>query len=138
MAYDAESSRIILFGGERGPVQYEDTWAYDFNTNAWTDMTPAQRPAVQNYPEMAYDAGSDRVIQFGGAGGAETWAYDFNTNAWTNMNPVEHPSGRWLHAMAYDEGSDRVVLFGGESETAVLSDETWAYDFNTDTWTHMH
>ncbi len=136
LAYDAESSRIILFGGERGPVQYEDTWAYDFNTNAWTDMNPAQRPAVQDYPEMAYDAGSDRVILFGGAGGAETWAYYFNTNTWMNMNPVEHPSGRWLHAMAYDEGSDRVVLFGGETDSSI-SDETWAYDFNTNTWTHL-
>ena len=138
MAYDAESSRIILFGGERGPVQYEDTWAYDFNTNAWTDMNPAPRPRVQEYPAVAYDAGADRVILFGGTGGSETWAYDFNTNVWTNMNSVVHPSGRWGHAMAYDEGSARVVLFGGENGAGTpIRRETWAYDFNTDTWTHM-
>ncbi len=136
LAYDAESDRVVLFGAETVAL-FDDTWAYDYNTNAWTDMNPAVRPAIQNYQDMAYDAGSDRAILFGGFGGSETWAYDFNTNVWTNMNSVVHPSGRWLHAMAYDEGSDRVVLFGGESETAVHSDETWAYDFNTDTWTHM-
>ena len=137
LAYDAESGRVILFGGETIQALYDDTWAYDFNTNAWTIMNPATRPAVQDYSGMAYDAGSDRVILFGGAGGSETWAYDFNTNVWTNMNPVEHPSGRWLHRMAYDEGSDRVVLFGGENETGPLGGERWAYDFNTNSWTNM-
>ncbi len=137
MAYDAESGHVIVFGAETSVAVFDETWAYDFNTNAWTDMNPAQRPAVQDYPEMAYDAGSDWVILFGGDEGSETWAYDFNRNVWTNMNPVVHPSGRWGHMMAYDEGSDRVVLFGGETDSS-LSDETWAYDFNSNTWTHVH
>ena len=86
---------------------------------------------------MAYDAGSDRGILFGGTGGSETWAYDFNSNTWTKMNPVVHPSGRWGHVMAYDEESKRVVLFGGGTGITP-SNETWAYDFNSNTWTHMH
>ena len=100
-------------------------------------MNPALGPSLQEYNAMAYNAGSDRVILFGGTGGFETWAYDFNRNEWTNMNSVVHPSGRWAHAMAYDAGSDRVVLFGGETGALNPSDETWAYDFNTDTWTQM-
>ena len=116
---------------------FGDTAAYDYNTDTWTDMNPAPRPAVQDYMAMAYDAGSDRVILFGGDGDSETWAYDFNSNTWTNMFPVEHPSGRWGHKMAYDEGSDRVVLFGGETAGTTPSSETWAYDFNSNTWTHM-
>ena len=140
MAYDAESGRVIVFGAEDHTRFYDETWAYDFNTNTWTDMNPAPRPSIQAYQEMAYDAGSDRVILFGGAGGSETWAYDFNGNAWTNMNPVGHPSGRWGHAMAYDEGSDRVVLFGGEGARGPFpspTNDTWAYDFSTNTWTLM-
>ena len=142
IAYDAESDRVIHIGEGSGLLG--DTGAYDYNTDTWTNMNPAPRPAVQEYFEMAYDAGSDRVILFGpnGTGGSETWAYDFNSNTWTNMNPVEHPSGRESHMMAYDEESDRVVLFGGDvgsGPTGIQSnDETWAYDFNSNTWTHMH
>ena len=141
LAYDAESGRVILFGGHtsRGSLS-DDTWAYDFNTNAWTVMNPAPRPLIQEYMAMAYDVESDRVILFGGAGGFETWAYDFNTDGWTRMNSVVHPSGRWGHAMAYDERLDRVVLFGGERGSGPLRflGDTWAYDFNTDTWTPVH
>ncbi len=137
MAYDAESGRVILFGTETPIAIFNDTWAYDFNTDTWTDMNPAVRPTNQEYQAMAYDAGSDRVILFGGAGGSETWAYDFNSNTWMKMNPVLHPSGRWGHVMAYDEESKRVVLFGGGTGITP-SNETWAYDFNSNTWTHMH
>ena len=42
MAYDAESDRVILFGGV---PQNDDTWAYDLNTNTWTLMEPAARPS---------------------------------------------------------------------------------------------
>jgi len=137
LAYDAESGRVILFGAENSGGLFDDTWAYNYNTNAWTDMNPAPRPLTQAYQAMAYDAGSDRVILFGGAGGSETWAYDFNSNTWTKMNPVVHPSGRWGHVMVYDEESKRVVLFGGGTGITP-SNETWAYDFNSNTWTHMH
>ncbi len=135
LAYDAESDRVILFGFD----QRHATWAYDFNTNAWTDMNPERSPRVQDYHAMTYDAGSDRVILFGGTGGSETWAYDFNTNRWTRMNPVVHPSARWGHRMVYHARSERIILFGGERIFEELwSDETWAYDFNTDTWTPVH
>ena len=55
---------------------------------------------TQNYQAMAYDAGSDRVVLFGGKPGLlsvtsdETWAYDFDTNAWTQLHPSMKPSER--------------------------------------------
>ncbi len=142
LAYDAESDRVILFGNN------DQTYAYDFNTNAWTIMNPAARPPALYRPgDMPYDAGSDRVIlvtdnltfeaDTAGQGVSQTWAYDFNENEWTKMNLVVHPSGRRGHRMAYDQGSDRVVLFGGADGGTYLFD-TWAYNFNTDTWTPVH
>ncbi len=89
---------------------------------------------------MAYDAESDRLVLFvewTGVPDNETWAYDFNTNTWTKMLVITRPSPRHSHAMAYDAESDRVVLFGGHLPSGVHSDETWAYDFNTNTWTNM-
>jgi len=141
MVYDSQSDRIILFGGLNDQASYDDdTWAYDFNRNTWTNMDPGLRPLSRQLPPMAYDSESDRVILFGGQGWTcdnGTWAYDFNTNTWTNMNPAVKPpwdcSGG---AMAYDSESDRVIFFRGTPNADFLND-TWAYDFNTNTWANM-
>jgi N-acetylneuraminic acid mutarotase/fibronectin type 3 domain-containing protein len=140
VAYDRESDRMILFGGTNGAAVLDDTWAYDFETNAWTNLLPTTKPSARSRHAMAYDSQSDRVVLFGGAGITialnDTWMYDLNTNAWTNMNPAGKPSARSRHAMAYDVESDRIVLFGGAAGASVLED-TWAYDLNTNTWSNM-
>jgi N-acetylneuraminic acid mutarotase len=143
MAYDAESDRVILFGGldadvfETGVFTfYNDTWAYDFDTNTWTKMEPAISPRAQNFHTMAYDHGSDRVILFGNF--EDTWAYDYNTDTWEELEPGETPSARYYCDMVYDPGSDRMILFGGARAAgeAALGD-TWAYHFDTNTWTEL-
>ena len=147
MAYDGESDRIVLFGGWGVGFEtdlMDDTWAYDFNTNAWTNPNPGTRPSPRGGHAMAYDAESDRVILFGGPDGAETWAYDYNANTWTNMSPVVQPAAWYLAEMAYDAESDRIVLFGGCAGDSFLAcppltrGETWAYDYNANTWTNMN
>ena len=133
MAYDVESDRIILFGGYSGLSDLDDTWAYDFNTNTWMELSPNSRPPPRTWHATAYDSDSDRVVLFGGLDSKDdTWSYDFNANVWTNMNPLTHPSARTAHSMTYDAQSDRVIVFGGD--TGVLNDETWVYDLNTNVW----
>ncbi len=43
LAYDAESDRVVLFGGDANPLISDETWAYDLNTNTWTDLSPDGR-----------------------------------------------------------------------------------------------
>lgn len=140
MAYDIESDRVILFGGHDGTYYYGDTWAYDWDTNTWTQMSPASWPNVRLSHAMAYDSESERVILYGGYDGTyyygDTWTYDWNRDTWTQMSPPSWPEVRCGQAMAYDAGSDRVVLFGGRYGSSHMVD-TWAYDCNTDTWTPM-
>ena len=143
IAYDAESDRIILFGGY---VLYgsfcNDTWAYDYNSDAWTEMKPSTSPPGRNYQAMAYDAKSDRVVVWGALDPAgmpiddSAWSYDFNTNTWQEMKPDggPRPRGRDYPAMVYDAESERMILFGGVPQGG---DETWAYDYNTNTWTKL-
>ncbi len=146
MAYDTESDRIILFGGQTmdttaGFTVYDDTWAYNVTANQWTRMEPSSGPSGRSAGDMAYDAESDRVILFGGAEPADleledTWVYDYNTNTWTALakGPVNHLGSR----IAYDAESDRVILFGGyDIDTNTTFNDTWAYDFNSNTWTEM-
>jgi N-acetylneuraminic acid mutarotase len=143
MAYDAESDRVILVGGatdviSNQPVISDETWAYDYNTNTWTEM--AKGPAKHNGDRLAYDTESDRVILFGGYDMSgffydTTWAYDFNSDTWTDMKPSTSPPGRNYHAMAYDAESDRVIIWGGDDMGGDSS--AWAYDYNNNTWQKM-
>src|SRR3989441_6284050 len=137
--YDSRADRVILFGGNDGTAASRETWSYDFGTDTWTNMTTAIAPPGNLYSVVTYDSESDRAILFGGNyfGARETWAFDYNANAWTNMTPTETslPSARTAHALAYDSRHDQVILFGGQSSSGI--DETWAYDFNANTWTNL-
>src|SRR5438132_4915241 len=149
MVYDSRADRVILFGGivmypSSGGFKTGDTWSYDFANDSWTPLATTG-PSPREGPAMAYDSESDRTILFGGDTSAmpyswdnETWAYDFNTNTWTNMTPGEarRPSVRTGHAMTYDSKTDRIILFGDTSGITNHND-TWTYDFNTNTWTEM-
>ncbi len=152
MAYDSESDRVIMFGGYlRGSGGYwgdeyysTETWSYDYNTNAWENLTTASGPEGRTYYKMAYDSESDRIIMFGGYHhadnpyGEETWSYDYNSNTWTQKDALGTSPFRYKHSMAYDSESDLIIIFGG-SETSYydIDDETWTYDYNSDTWTFI-
>jgi N-acetylneuraminic acid mutarotase len=141
IAYDTQSDRVILFGGYNvgGNYTYDDTWAYDFNSDTWTEMKPSTSPPGRNYQAMAYDDKADRVLVWGssdvdGPPHLSLWAYDFNTNTWQERLASEPlPSGREYPVMVYDAESDRSIMFGGTSGGS----ETWAYDYNTNAWTNM-
>jgi hypothetical protein len=107
-------------------------------------MKPSGNPAGRNFGGLAYDTESDRVILFGGGIGDEynfpkTWAYDYNTNTWEQMPSGPDSSPGFLDCinLAYDEKADRVILYGGLSEDRQAHDKTWAYDYNTNTWTEL-
>lgn len=144
LAYDAESDRVILFGGYNmnSNMGYNDTWAFDYNSDTWTRMGPEVSPPVRNYHGMAYDDESDRVIVWGSwlnpasAVDDSVWAYDFNTNTWEESEPGEGtwPKTRDYTTMAYDAESDRMIVFGGVLGNSTGGEETWAYDYNTNTW----
>ena len=149
MAYDTESDRVILFGGWAGEYdprigrlrgeESNETWAYDANTDTWTNVT-VPGPPPRTVAAMAYDSESDRIVLFGGATGpfpssefGDTWTYDYDSRTWTNMSPANGPPSRRAHAAAYDAQSDRVIIFSGY----IGKNDTWAYDDNTNTWTNM-
>jgi hypothetical protein len=105
--------------------------------------TPAAFTPSNNMPSarfgmgMAYDAGREEVVLFGGGGAdgthlGDTWVWDGTT--WTQVFPATSPSAR-ESTMTYDAARGRIVLFGGRGDTAVLND-TWTWDGTT--WTEQH
>jgi len=88
---------------------------------------------------MVYDAGSDRLVVFGGDAFTptkfdDTWTVDPGTGAWMAMDAERRLPARTYFAMTCDEATDRVVVFGGYGAGDIELDDTWAYDLNTDTW----
>ena len=143
-AYDAESDRIILFGGRTAPNTFWlDTWAYDYDSNTWTQMHPLVSPSGRMNPGMVYDSAHDRIVMFGGAFGGQrrgdTWAYDYNGDTWTLLLPGSGPSPRGFPGMVYDSCARRSILFGGVGPvpTEITDDETWSYDYDTNAWTQL-
>jgi hypothetical protein len=147
LTYDSGSDRIILFGGGDvwGPAT--DTWAYDYNTNTWTNLKPAVSPRGREYGYLAYDQRADKTVLFGGIGydfnsewllqPAETWTYDFNANNWMLNSPSTSPSARGWQAMAYSKKADAVVIFGGGIDRANPTNETWLYRTRADRWSQV-
>jgi hypothetical protein len=150
MTYDSNADRVLTWGGmyiDEAPLP-ESMWAYDYNTNTWEELLTGKKPypKSRDYAAMAYDVESDRTILFGGVpiedpeGEVGTWAYDYNKKSWKEMKPAIEPPSVSRHAMVYSAKTDRVILFGGELDDGVqftYTNEIWAYDFNTNTWTNL-
>lgn len=148
MVYDSESDVIVLFGGrcfdylDSGEIEvFNDTWIFDTNTKIWTQQDPVIAPAGRTDFGFAYDSESDRCILFGGVSSdqrSDTWAYDVNTDSWENMDPSTHPIKKEQLGMTYDSESDKIIMHGGISSSLSSSgQETWSYDYNSNTWTKM-
>jgi hypothetical protein len=151
MAYDAESDRMILFGGFAGvpgnATHLDDTWAYDYDSNTWTRMQPAESPPGRSFFAVAYDSISDRVVIWGGRqaplnGDNAIWAYDFNSDTWTRYDNVGGPGEVLAYpAMVYRPASGDMLLYGGAGLQAefqgTVENGTWTYDLRGNSWKRL-
>jgi len=134
MVYDPMSKRIFMFGGVEGlhdNADISEVWAYDPASNRWQEQGKLGPKMVIS---AALDEESQRVIVLGHG---DIWAYDPAAKTWEEMNAEARPSRRYAALMAYDTESDRTVFFGGGTSPDNLFDDTWVYDYNSDTWTEM-
>jgi sugar lactone lactonase YvrE len=150
IAYDSRSDHVVVFGGATGlgGDVLGDTWAYDANTNIWTEMTPAVSPPGRAGAAMWYDPTADLVFLFGGSrdwsswpylpwdvfGGQELWAYDYDDNTWTLLRTDTNPGYRVYARAVFDERSGESVLIGGASYDDARhfignADDMWAYRY---------
>lgn len=147
MAHDAESDRVVLFGG-LDPVTFEmmnDTWAFDLTENRWERMQPAVAPAARNFGSLVYVPAIDRVVLFGGGDWekvfGDTWVYDYDADTWTELTPATSPPARDYHALVLDPGEQHLFLYGGmddyDAAGEVPKDDVWTYNYADNTWTEV-
>jgi hypothetical protein len=156
-AFASDAGLMVVFGGsDSAPVNcqrelvcsdslLDDTWVLDPASGAWSQRHPSAGPTARIGAAMAYDAGAQRVILFGGNSGEgtwtgniildDTWAYDPVTDTWEDRAPATAPPGRIFGLMGYDPVSGRILLWGGASweNDAVV----WAYDYAANSWTSL-
>jgi len=145
MAYDEVNGRLILFGGAEwnAGLFYDDTWSYNYSSNEWAELNPPARPPPRFNPGVAYIPDREAILIFGGYKPPErqlgdTWLFDVKAETWLELEPSNSPGPRSSAGMAYDAKSGRVILFGGSSNSEYPHADTWAYDFESNTWTEMH
>lgn len=85
MAYDANHTQWVLFGGKTKNEYNNETWTFD--GTAWTKQSPGTSPPGRSRAMMAYDSHNHNVLLFGGLGYdrdfGDTWLWD-GTN-WTQQ-----------------------------------------------------
>jgi hypothetical protein len=136
MVYDPAIDRVILFGGygEDGPLK--DTWAYDAQANAWTNLEPGGSvPAARYGHSMVYDSATETVILYGGRdedgrpiGGM--WSYNPSTNSWAELEPTLRPDGVDISMWA---GGQPIVSIGGR----VILPGAWSYEASSHLWNYL-
>lgn len=141
MAYHPLVDRVVLFGGFDiyENVSLNDTWTYDYNTNTWIELDPAESPPARLYHAMAWDLWSNRMIMFGGVAYpyeplfGDTWSLDLKRNSWTQLTPKREPNARAWHVMQGTWGG--AFLFGGSPQHELYTyDDTWIYRPHPNRW----
>jgi len=140
MTYDSVHQVVVVFGGY-SPGLLNDTWKWDGTT--WTQVTTTTPPSPRSWTAMAYDAGSSRIVVYGGnlvpttcgTNTNQTWELDLSTNpaTWTQITTTTQPSPRHRAKMVYDAARARMVLFGGTDNCTTPYNDTWKYSAGT--WT---
>jgi hypothetical protein len=104
--------------------------------STWKQLSPTTSPSAREYPAMAYDPGTKKIVLFGGQGNNgnlnDTWTFDGTT--WTQIVTTVTPPVRNGATMALDRPSNKLIMFGGFDTNKYLQD-TWVWDGATSTWT---
>jgi streptogramin lyase len=134
MVYDAATNTIVLFGGNYGSHDFNDTWIWNGSTGTWTQAIAdgaAGSPLGRRFDSqgMAYDPNTQTVVMFGGIDHTnavfynDTWVW--NGTAWTQMTADTSPSPR--RTVLATDPSGNVMLFGGGGSSGALAD-TWQWN----------
>ena len=136
-----DGAQLLLFGGNTAvgsgsPTAASDTWLYDADANAWTELMIPAPPARFQHMMVGLDGGA---LLFGGRTGVvgtdvgDTWVFNGLAQSWSNAAPAGAPSARSSSAMAWT-GGDIVTLYGGFDSNTPIS-TSFNYSIVGNAWT---
>lgn len=146
MVHDATNNRIVIFGGNTGaggvfmPEVLSDTWAYDLETNVWTELAPASSPTGRY--GHAFTRIDRTMYIFGGTAGGfanDVWAFDLDTNEWTAISGggPDAPPTRFGAAIFGDDDGGLIMALGHDATDLGNINDLWRLDLGSATWTEF-
>lgn len=141
--YETAGDRLIVSHGFTDDGRFDDTWAFEFATNTWRNVSPSfNRPLKRCLHHAVYDPIGAQMLLFGGCASGfgpcplgDLWAFNLATNQWSEKTSQPSPFPRQHYGAAYDTTRDRMIVFGG-SGSGTLND-TWEYNPRTDSWRQL-
>jgi len=127
MTFDPIRGRTVLVGGQFGS-NFSDTWEYNSGIAEWVRRATTGPTGIA-YSAVAFDAGRQRVVSYGGHGIGDgvvggTFEWDGNAGAWIDAG-IADPGSRSRHKLAYDSARQKLVTFGGVNPSFVAQGSTW-------------
>ncbi len=142
--FDAPRDRMVISHGFTSAGRFDDTWAFNFATNTWTEISPNERPLRRCLHHAVHDAANDQMLLYGGCASGvgpcplgDLWAFDLDTYQWRQLETDPAPPARQWYGTAFDPEHGRMIVFGGSGAGGLLGD-TWAYDPAANQWTSLN
>jgi hypothetical protein len=138
--FDPVERALVQFAGFTSESRrFQDTQAFDLDTNTWQDLTPpGEKPQIRCLHTAAFDPASRRLIIYGGQRNGpldDLWAFDLASRSWTQLTPAQRPAGRFF-ATSFVDRDGNFIAFGGFTSAGNVN-ETWAFNFETGQWSKI-
>jgi hypothetical protein len=123
-AYDPVRRRVVVFGGDNGATQLNDTWEWDGHKWAATGSAP---PPIRAGQFLDYDTAVRTMRLYGGDSGATLYTdvYTYNGGAWALAASAGREVAKGA-TMSYDGTAKKLVTFGGLIG-ANTTNHTWTW-----------
>jgi hypothetical protein len=146
---------MIIHGGryrdgtEGNYTLHEDTWAFDLETDTWSEWeTSGDGPSKRSMHAAAVVG--DTFYVFGGstsrsgasyAPQSDLWALDLESKSWEKLGEDDGPAAREFHAMTASADGSALYVYGGGDENAFVGPflgDLWRYDIDEASWERLH
>lgn len=132
------------YGGTQGAASFNDLHrvtieGQNLSFKLLTQVSPL--PPKRSLHAFAYDPATKKFVVFGGAGTGllgDTWTMTLegDTATWTKLSPNPKPSNRYGFFFGLQTDPGRLLVYSGAQGANPINpaQDTWAFDFATDTW----
>jgi uncharacterized protein (TIGR03437 family) len=132
--YDPPRDRMVISHGFTDAGRFDDTWAFEFATNTWRNLTPSGgKPIRRCLHHAVHDSANNQMLLYGGCASpqgpcplGDLWSFDLSSHRWTEITVQPRPPAREHYGIVFDSARGRLVLFGGRGGGQL--NDTWDYD----------